>query len=165
MDQPISLENVISFLVATPLFGGLDPVERADVVRIMEVRRLNAGEKVFHEGDPGDAWYVIFEGRVRVVKNTPTGPMAIASLEPGACFGEMAILDGSARSATIEATEPLTVFRFRRAQFDELLEEGSLAAYKLVAAMARVLSERHRQLTQRLAAIGDSNLGRYQVSE
>src|SRR5262245_7744491 len=105
MDQPISLENVISFLVATPLFGGLDPVERGEIMRIMEVRRLTAGERVFHEGDPGDAWYVIFEGRVRVLKTTPAGQVGIASLDPGACFGEMAILDGSARSATIEATE------------------------------------------------------------
>jgi CRP-like cAMP-binding protein len=151
VDQPISLDTVIGFLVATPLFDGLDAAERGEVVRIMEVQRLADTERVFHEGEPGDAWYVIYEGRAKVLKALPSGPVQIASLDAGACFGEMAILDGSARSATVAAVGPLTVFRFRRAQFEELLEEGSLAAYKLVAAMARSLSQRQRQLTHELS--------------
>jgi CRP-like cAMP-binding protein len=77
----------------------------------------------------------------------------LALLEPGACFGEMAILDGSPRSATVRAAGPLTVFRFRREPFEELLEQGSLAAFKLVAAMARVLSQRHRKLTGQLSEL------------
>ncbi len=161
MDKPISLENVISFLVSTPLFDDLDPAERADVVRIMEVRRLQEGEEIFHEGDPGDAWYVIYQGQVRVLKETGSGPTEIATLETGACFGEMAILDGQPRSATVQAAGPLTIFRFRRSRFDELLDQGSLGAYKLIAAMARTLSQRHRQLTHQLAELvdGDSNGG------
>jgi len=77
----------------------------------------------------------------------------IALLESGACFGEMAILDGMPRSATIVATGPLTVFRFRRSRFDVLLDQGSLGAYKLIAAMARTLSQRQRQLTQRISEL------------
>jgi CRP-like cAMP-binding protein len=154
MDQPISLDTVIGFLVSTPLFEALDAAERAEVVRIMLVQRLQRGEQLFAEGQAGDAWYVIFEGQAEVVKATQTGETRrLALLEPGACFGEMAILDGSARSATVQAAGPLTVFRFRRAPFEELLEQGSLAAFKLVAAMARVLSQRHRTLTQQLSEL------------
>lgn len=167
MDQPISLETVIGFLVATPLFGGLDAAERGEIARIMKVRRLTAGEEVFHEADVGDAWYVIYAGRAEVVKQLPSGPVSIATLERGACFGEMAILDGSARSASVRAVDSLTVFRFQRVLFEELLEQGSLAAYKLVAAMARVLSERHRRLTHQLSELmhRDPMVDRYQVSE
>jgi CRP/FNR family cyclic AMP-dependent transcriptional regulator len=151
MDQLISLDAVIGFLVATPLFNALDAHERAEVVGIMEVEHYDAGADVFHEGDSGDAWYVIFEGRATVVKDTSSGSDTIATLRAGSCFGEMAILDGNARSATIRAEDPLTVFRFSRVRFDELLDEGSLGAYKLVAAMARTLSQRQRQLTRHMA--------------
>jgi CRP/FNR family transcriptional regulator, cyclic AMP receptor protein len=150
MDQPFSLDTVVSFLVSTPFFDGLDPADRAEVVRIMEVRRLTDGEEAFHEGDPGDAWYVIFEGRARVLRDGPGGATEIRLLERGSCFGEMAILDAQPRSATIEAVGPLTVFCFRRERFELLLEQGSLGAYKLVLAMARTLSRRHRELTQDL---------------
>ncbi|HTE46183.1 MAG TPA: cyclic nucleotide-binding domain-containing protein [Gemmatimonadaceae bacterium] len=149
--QPVSLETVIGFLVATPLFDGLDADERAELVEIMEVEHYAAGEEVFHEGDAGDSWYVIFEGRAEVEKDVASGHNKIASLRAGSCFGEMAILDGHARSATVRADGPLTTFRFRRARFNELLEQGSLGAFKLVAAMARTLAQRQRQLTQHMS--------------
>jgi len=179
MDQPLSFETVISFLVATPLFDGLDAAERAEVVRIMEVQRFRNDQEIFHEGDTGDAWYVIFEGRAEVVKERQAGGSTrIALLRAGSCFGEMAILDGQPRSATVRAAGPLTLFRFARSRFDDLLDQGSLGAFKLVASMARTLSQRQRQLTQHVselmqrrvtptsirAEVGDV-LDRYLVSE
>ena len=167
MDQHISLEAVINFLVDTPLFRTLDAAERGDVARIMEVQRLAHGEQVFGEGDEGEAWYVVFDGTANVVKNASSGPTQIAALGPGACFGEMAVLDGLTRSASVIADGPLTVFRFRRERFDNLLDHGSLGAYKLVAAMARTLSQRQRMLTQQLSAlVGNSEaVNAFQVSE
>lgn len=160
MDQPFTLETVVSFLVATPLFDGLDAAERGEVVRIMEVQRLQDGERVFREGENGDAWYVIYEGQAEVLKESSSGSRRIALLEAGSCFGEMAILDGSPRSATVRAHGPLTVFRFRRPHFDDLLEQGSLAAYKLVAAMARTLSQRLRRLNQQVSEMIDGKAQR-----
>ncbi len=153
MDQPISLDIVISFLVSTPFFDRLDPAERAEVIRIMEVQRLTDGEVIFHEGEAGDAWYVIFEGEARVLMDADGGARELAVLKRGACFGEMAILDGEGRSATVQALGPLTMFRFRRQRFEQLLDQGSLAAYKLILAMARMLSRRHRQLTEEISTL------------
>lgn len=154
IDQPISLDAVLSFLVSSRLFGDLDAEERAEVVRIMEIQRLQKGEEIFHEGDPGDAWYVVFEGQVEVVVATSSGgERQVSSLEPGACFGEMAMLDGAERSATVRASGPITIFRFRRKHFEELLSEGSLGAYKLVLAIAREMSPRLRQLTGQVSEL------------
>ena len=164
MDEPISLETVIAFLAETPLFDGLDPAERAEVVRVMEVQRFTDGEEVFREGDTGDAWYVIFRGEARVLKEAQGGPAEIRVMHRGECFGEIAILEGDTRSATVEAVGPLTLFRFRRTRFQQLLDQGSLGAYKLVLGMARMLSHRHRELTQRVAA-GSRTLAQYQISE
>jgi CRP/FNR family transcriptional regulator, cyclic AMP receptor protein len=153
--QPLSLDTVIDFLVASPLFAGLDESERTDIVRIMEVQRLNDGEQLFREGDAGDAWFVIYEGLAEVVKEGAHGQTRVAMLEPGSCFGEMAMLDGSPRSATVRASGPLTVFRFRRMQFEQLLADGILSAYKMVATMARTLCQRHRKLTHQISEMVD----------
>ena len=167
MDQTISLETIVSFLDSTPFFDRLDPAERAEVVRIMEVQRLTDGEEVFHERDPGDAWCVILEGEARVLKDAEGGARELAVLRRGACVGEMAILDGEGRSATVQAVGPLTLLRFRRSRFEQLLNLGSLGAYKLILAMARMLSQRHRHLTARLSTLaskGDS-IAEYHISE
>ena len=72
----------------------------------------------------------------------------------------MAILDGSPRSATVRAAEASTVLKFPRSGFQQLLEEGNLAAYKLVYHMAKVLVSRQRGVTQRLVDV----LGREEYS-
>jgi len=59
----------------------------------------------------------------------------------------MAVLDGSPRSATVAAEDATTLLRFPRASFQALLEEGNLAAFRLVLGMARLLCERQRRLT------------------
>lgn len=154
MEQSLTLEQVIEFLLEAPLFESLDPTELSAVVQIMQVQGFRDGQAVFREGDEGDAWYVMFQGRAVVTKESPFGPSKeIAILEAPACFGEMAILDGSARSASVRAEGDTQVFRFPRVPFDRLLDEGKLGAYKLVLAMAQVLAQRQRQITARLAEL------------
>jgi CRP-like cAMP-binding protein len=164
IDQSISLESVVTFLMTVPLFDRLDSAELAEMTRIMEVRRLIEGEEVFHEGDAGDAWYVVYEGQVQVLDESEGRRQELATIGRGGAFGEMATLDSGPRSATVRAREPLTLFQFRQARFSELLDDGSLAAYKLVLAMARMLSLRHRELTRQLSE-SPSRSRAYQISE
>lgn len=152
MATGITLEEIINFLLEAPMFGDLDPTELSQIVQIMQVRKLRAGQMVFREGDPGDAWYVLYEGEVEVVKDS-IDRRVITVLSPRACFGEMAILDGSTRSASVRATAEATAFRFPRLAFHELLHNGNLAAYKLVLQMALVLVARQRETTARLAEL------------
>ena len=108
---------------------------------------------IFSRGE-GNAWFVIFKGEAEVAKSSPFAPTrTVAMLGAHHCFGEMAILDGSLRSASIIARTDVTVFRFPRVPFQDLLEEGNLAAYKLVHAMARTLCERQRGLNHRLTEL------------
>ncbi len=149
----LTLEEVIAFLVDAPMFGGLPGRELSRIVGILQIRRLQPDDWVFREGDPGDSWYVVFEGEVEVIKDVGDQPQVIAVLAERGCFGEMAILDGSPRSASVRARSPLTLFRFPKARFDALLEGGDLAAYKLVHEIALVLVERQRATTRRLVRI------------
>jgi CRP-like cAMP-binding protein len=147
----ITLEQIINFLLETPMFGDLNPTELSQVVHIMQVQRARAGQALFKEGDAGDAWYVVFDGAADVFKDDEFGPpRRIAELLPRACFGEMAILDHSPRSATVVARGDTTVFRFPRREFESLLAEENLAAYKLVYQVAKVLALRARATTSQL---------------
>ena len=132
------------------MFGDLDAQELSQIVHIMQVQNLRAGQASFDEGDPGDAWYVVYEGEVEVVKRTEDVENVIVTLGPRACFGEMAILDGAPRSAAVRAKVPTTLFRFPRAEFLKLLQANNLSAFKLVHQMALVLAKRQRQTTSRL---------------
>jgi len=148
----ITLEQIITFLLEAPMFGDLDPAQLSEIVHIMQVRRVRDGQAIFKEGDPGDAWFVIFEGAADVSKAAEFGPpKVIAQVGPRACFGEMAILDHSPRSASVTARGETTVFRFPRDEFEALLAADNLAAYKLVYQMAKVLTVRARNTTQRLS--------------
>ena len=164
MDKDLTLERVIGFLLETPLFDALDPAELSEIVHIMQVQGFRDGQSVFREGDEGDAWYVLFKGQTLVTKEVPFGPSRqLARLEPHACFGEMAILDGSARSALVRASGDVTVFRFPRIPFQRLLDEGNLGAYKLVLAMARILCQRQRDLTQRITEMAEESSSAHEV--
>lgn len=155
MSTSITLESIITFLLETPMFEDLDGTELAEIVHILQVQRLRAGQFVFREGEIGASWYVVFEGEVEVLKDAGIELHTVATLGPRACFGEMAILDGSRRSATVRAVSDCTVFRFPKQGFDALLRDDNLAAYKLVYQMARVLAARQRRTTSRLADLVD----------
>ena len=88
-----------------------------------------------------------------MLKESLLGSKVIARLGPRACFGEMSILDGSPRSATVRAVESTTAFRFPSASFQGLLDDGNMSANKLVLQIARVLAARQRTTTSRLAEL------------
>lgn len=151
MELSLTLEQVIEFLLETPLFEDLNAGELGEVVRVMQIQRVRPEHAIFKEGDAGDAWYVIYEGEAEVEKRDPFSPKRkVATLESHACFGEMAILDDSPRSASVIARTDVTLFRFPSVPFQDLLDEDNLAAFKLVHAMARTLCVRQRRLNQQL---------------
>jgi CRP-like cAMP-binding protein len=103
-------------LRACGLFGHADDETLDRLADALRVRRFRKGETVFHQGDPGDALFIVASGSVKVVLPSDEGaePAIVAVLGPGEFFGELAILDGAAHSATIvalEATETLVLHR------------------------------------------------------
>lgn len=147
----VTRERLITFLLETPMFEKLDPSEIMEVVHVVEVKEYKAGDLVFKECDAGDAWFVLYRGAVEVLKQGAKGENKIAELGPKACFGEISILDGSPRSATIRAVEDSVVLRVRRDTFADLIDNDHLVAYKLLHQMAILLAERQRGTTSKLS--------------
>lgn len=114
-------------------------------------RRFRRDETVFHQGDPGDALYVVASGRVKVLLPAPdSGEAAIlATLGPGEFFGELAMLDGEPHSASVIALEPTEALMLGRADFERLFDGQPSIRRSLVVALAGQL----RRLTVHVEAL------------
>jgi CRP-like cAMP-binding protein len=135
------------------MFGTLDPSEIQELLPIIEVEEFPAGQTLFTEGDTGDAWYALYRGKVDVIKDIGSEKKEIHPLDAGACFGEIALLDGAPRSATIQAIDDCVVLRVSQSAFEELLDQSHSAAYKLLRHLAVMLARRTRSATERLSEL------------
>jgi CRP-like cAMP-binding protein len=102
------------------LFTGLSGEDLYPVAEIAERITRAAGEVVFSQGDPGDALFVMVSGSLAVMRDGAK----LRELGRGAAFGELALLDGAPRSATIEAVTDAELLRIPRDEFEALLDES-----------------------------------------
>ena len=105
--------------------------------------RYRPGTTIVLEGKPGDTFFVIVEGEAVVLR----GVRRIARLGPGDFFGEVALLDGGPRTATVEAMTPVLAVRLSRATFNRMLAIEPKIGVKILDEVARRLRERERLLT------------------
>ncbi len=101
------------------------------------VRRFNAGSTIFHEGDPGDAIYVVVDGRIRMSRLSGSGTEAtLALIGPGDCTGELALFDGRPRSATATAMQATRTFIVSRDDFVNWVKERPAASLALLETLS-----------------------------
>lgn len=109
---------------------------------------LRRGELLFREGDPGDAWYVVAAGRLEVRRGGPEhAAQRVGEAAAGASLGEMALLDGAARTATVVATRASRLIRVARADFERIVLKSPAA----LLAVSRTLVGRLRGSLTRAA--------------
>jgi CRP-like cAMP-binding protein len=153
----VTADMLTEFLAKTDIFHGFKPEELSVFAPFLEVVRIKDSHTIFQEGMDGDAWFVILDGEVSVTKEMPSGPPHVLShLYPGESFGEMALMDGAPRMATLYAVEDTMLARLPRETFLQLLRDRSLPAVKLLWAMSGVLCQRQRQLTAVLSDLVES---------
>ncbi|MFL5886592.1 MAG: DHA2 family efflux MFS transporter permease subunit [Thermoleophilaceae bacterium] len=116
---PPRAQSAADFLAHVPLFVELEPELREALARRARPLRLAAGEWLFREGEPGDAMFVVRAGRVEVVDETANA--VIRELGRGDVLGELALLTGSPRSASVRAARASDLLAVERSQFDEQL--------------------------------------------
>ena len=119
------------------MFAGLPPADSAILQAALRRRTYRRGEVVFHRGDPGDTLHIVRRGRLKIVAPTDSGEEAVLTiLGPGDLFGEITLLDGGPRSATVIALEVVETATLSRRDFLELLHRSPAAVEILLAAMA-----------------------------
>jgi rhodanese-related sulfurtransferase len=100
------------------------PVEMLDEIsRVVEDRALPVRSLVFKRGDPGDSFWIILSGKVRVFRSDDQGvEITLSELGPGQSFGEVALLTGEARSASVETLEETHALVLTKEQFERVLK-------------------------------------------
>lgn len=145
-------------------------VELRKLMEAMRRRTYRRGEVVFHQGDPGDTLHVIAAGRVKVVVIAESGEeIVLFILGPGELFGEIALLDGGPRTASVVAVEPLETATLKRQDFLDLLRRSTVALECVLVALAASLRrttdelsdfvglDLYGRLAKRLLGLADSH--------
>lgn len=132
--------EVLAELAEVGLFSKCSPRELKTVARHVETATLDTGRELTEQGAPGDAWFAILAGSAEVRVDGET----VRTLGEGDHFGELALLDGEPRSATVVAVEPLTVAVLGIRMFKTLLREFPEISELLLAGLASELREARR---------------------
>lgn len=118
------------------LFQSLSPEEIKRLADGVKLQLFARGENLCRQGEAGGSFYVIREGRVAIFVNDAAGqPVRVAQLETGSFFGEMSLLTGEPRSATVTAETDVEVLRVSKQDFAGLLQANTNLAGKLAAAL------------------------------
>ncbi len=145
MPTTSSRHDLSHLLSRTTLFRDQPAEILAEIAEAMQEVRYAAGAQIFARGDPGDALFLVRSGRVRISILTPDGrELSFAHAVSSDIFGEIAVLDGSPRSANATALTDVAALRLSRSNFNRLVDRHSSlarAAIHLLCARLREVSD------------------------
>jgi CRP-like cAMP-binding protein len=130
----------IQLLARCDLLRHLPPEDIEEILPCVRDRALAPGEILFRAGDQGDALYIVAKGKVEIMESGGANKQdhVLAELGPGQAFGEMALLSGGKRTATVRAAEQSELLAIEKRDFDDLIAHD----HQLAAAVARLSHER-----------------------
>ncbi len=146
----MSTSNVGLSLVVlrnVPLFSGLEEQELERLSRVAVRRRAGRGDQVVRSGESADALLILLTGRAKVTNFDEEGrEIILAWLGPGEFFGEMGLIDGSARSASVVAVENCELLSIGKQEFQRCMQDNFQVAQKLMQILVRRLREADRNI-------------------
>jgi CRP/FNR family cyclic AMP-dependent transcriptional regulator len=128
---------VRDLLADIPLFEDLGEAELDLIAQRVRQRRYREGDTIFHRNDPGVALYVIVSGKVKIHNETPDGTdCIICILNEGEFFGDLAVIDGSERSADASTVEPSELLMLTREDLHDILQRYPRICLHLLTTLA-----------------------------
>lgn len=125
------------------LFQEMSNAELKQVVTLLHTDEFPKDEVILREGKSVQQLWILIQGQCEVVKAVEEdGHQQLAVLEVGAVFGEMSFFRPGPHSASVRSLTPVRLFSLPREEFEELVETGSSAAYRIAVNLNRILSER-----------------------
>lgn len=135
---PAMADGYLDHLARVPLFAGLSRSDLEMVARATDEITVEPGRTLVAEGESGHEAFIVVEGSASVTKDGTE----LAVLNPGAVFGEMALIERAPRNATVTATTPLRVLVLGQREFSGLLEESPQFSRRIMAALAHRVREK-----------------------
>ena len=134
----VGRQELLQFVSSIPIFYSLPPSIIDAIVEKCEVVTVRPEETIFSHGDPGDSFYMIQDGHVKILREDGASELVMAILDAGEGFGEMALLAGQPRSATVRAIDECIMVRLLATDFKKL----TLEHQDLLIQMNRLMGQR-----------------------
>mgnify|MGYP001327442546 CR=1 FL=1 len=145
------------FLSHLPIFQNLSDEEIGEIVRLFKPATIKAGDVLVKEGDASQSMLIIESGQVAVVKSTHQGDeKALAIIDAPTVIGELSLLDGIKRSATVRCAKDGQAWRVDRPDFEVLRQNYHPAAFKVLHNLGLMMSQRLRDTNSRIAEFFDN---------
>jgi CRP/FNR family cyclic AMP-dependent transcriptional regulator len=147
----MNLNEEVEVLKGVPLFSKIEPATLKLIAFTSERMTYGSGQEVCHQGDPGDAMYVILGGVADVLIDSDEGPLRVAELKKNGFFGETAILCNAPRNATIKASESLLTLKISKDMFYRLVSEVPAVAIEMLRELALRVEDTNQKLREATA--------------
>jgi CRP-like cAMP-binding protein len=146
-DQCKSIEQI-------PAFRKFNESECHQMIEIAKQKTFAPGAKVIEQGKTSQALWILMEGRCEVVKDSHRdGAVPLAELEPFSLFGEMSFFSPAPHSANVIARTPVKLLSIARSDYDDLIRDGVVAAYKLAYNIVESVATRLRRMDEWIAEL------------
>jgi CRP/FNR family transcriptional regulator, cyclic AMP receptor protein len=129
-------------LAGVSLFEGLSKRQLRQIAEASEIVNYMAGHSIVREGEDGDSFYVVLEGQAKVSVKGRTVNRTL----PGDHFGEISLLDGGPRTATVASETPMSMLVLDRVEFQKVLKQDPQVAISLMESLARMIRRVDRSL-------------------
>ncbi len=145
--------EVLDEIAHVEMLHNLSPSEVQAIIPLLKPLTVEPGTTLCEEGTPGDAMFIILSGEAEIYK----GPQLMAQLGAGEMFGEMALLTGEERSASVIASTPMKLYELDKSDFDGMLTRSP----HLASGLSRILARRLRETTQSTAKAREKSDGQW----
>ena len=142
----MTLEEDVELLRTIPLFAKIEPSKLKLLAFTSQRLTFKPGDSLFHQGDVGDALYIIVEGDAEVLVDAPGGPMTVATMGKNDFVGDIAVLCDVPRTATVTAKSELITMRISKELFFQLVCQFPQIAIEIMRVLAHRLDVTTRQL-------------------
>ena len=149
----MNLNEEVEVLKGVPIFAKMEPAKLKLLAFTGERMTFRAGQEVCHQGDLGDAMYVILGGAADVLLDSEKGQIRVAELKKNGFFGETAILLAAPRNATIKASESLLTLKISKDMFYSLVAEVPQMAIEVMRELAHRVEETNKKLSEATAKL------------
>jgi CRP-like cAMP-binding protein len=147
------LKDEVDLLRKVPLFAHLDPAKLKLLAFTSTRASFKPGQELFHQGDEGDAAYLILSGEADVVADTPSGEVLVATVGQNAIIGEIAILCEVPRTATVRAASQLETLKIEKEHFLRLIREFPDMSVEIMRELGQRLTRTTAELSQARSAL------------
>ena len=141
-----------------PSFRGLNESECRQLIEVAQEKAFAPGAKVIEQGKTSQYLWILLEGKCEVVRDSRRdGKLILAELEPFSLFGEMSFFSPAPHSASVVAKTPIRLLSIARSDYDDLIRDGVIAAYKLAYNVVESVANRLRRMDERIAELASDD--------